>query len=295
MDVNSLPDLCLQNVFSNLDLTDLVYLNQVTPFWEQPQAVVARTHTKLVLLVGPNPLELLESPLCVPRLEEVIINDGDDGAAKGKWPSPGTLLPSTSDLQISEEDFNAYHVHIAELLPSIRDLIIYANRVTPPFLLSLTNLVTSGKMSENLKSLHLHAAFSQYDTEDDFTCLSNDFRTFKNTLNSLPAIERLTLDIHNSLCLNVPEALLQFMGRFTVIEKLRQFSFYSQDPASIIFPALKTYKLNENLEKIEIANPFPMQRLFDIEDLFEPEKVSWRATIISKLIHFCVCTVSLSA
>ena len=126
---SQLPDVCLNVVFDNLPLGDLVRVNAVSRKWNSIQRTALKRRRQLVLLIGKRPaLLMLGNNLTNLSVKYEHLNQFQNKTE----PNGQVFLPTSMQLNIlrfSNLTITIVH-HLAQALPNIQNLQISLDGVT---------------------------------------------------------------------------------------------------------------------------------------------------------------------
>ena len=259
MSLPTLPDLCLFGIFDHLPPRDLLSLHLVCNRWDNLQRTACGRRKRLTICIGQDPIGMLTTSMFAEELPH------PDDRLQFPW------------LNQDVTDFLLFH------FSRLTVLHIVIHRIPTTALLKIVDMLDS--LSPTLKSLQLNLQFMGNEPAAGVT---NRFTALFQSINALPALEHLTLEIRHLLNfehINLP-----------ILRRLHQFRFSSLDRISSLMASLRNYAVpNQNLSQICLITP--IHDLNSIDDLLKLDQnlgqkfthllpgLSWHDQ--SRLAQFC--------
>lgn len=247
LQITSLPDVCLLHIFDQLPLRDLATIGDVSDHWATLQNTIFTRRGIVTVLIGAQsqPYNLVNSSyFSFPTNSSMIV------ALHGTSKAPLEL--SSLDEKIVKNLVKQY--------PNCSLLEISVSDVDSSLCNQICYLLES--WSSTLMCLKLWIRFSLTDrlSLPAKNIISSDLFRLVATINSLPQLTHLTLDIHNQLTLGIESQELEddnldVQIELPILERLKEFYFYSLNGADSLVDSLQKYaEKNEKLVKIGLRN-----------------------------------------
>jgi len=278
VEINQLPDLCLDEIFKMLPDSDFMILDEVCTLWSNIQRRIASKVTSLTVLLGENAAKLITDCFFTPKHADKLVND--DGSriyvssrarsVRLEYPSLSwilthklvTLFPNITSIEIS--------AHEAPLDPSFGQILYILWQWAPQLVSIKIHLNFKGELNDFVvRGSNTCGKFFQL------------FHNFLRLLNNCPALEHLTIDARKIsynllLHMDLVEQILDpnnnpFPSLNPLFSRIREFNLHSLDPLfhnlfGLFINLIEPNAQNGHIEKIGLGNGylFTSQRLFQL-------------------------------